>query len=340
MTYALLSKYRSELMGIAMIAVMLFHATDLETGFYALDQLRSLGFGGVDIFVLLSGLGLAMSLSRREQEYGRFMARRSVRLLPAYFLVMLPYTLFLFLTGRAPLSTFVWNSTLLNYWVRCEGGFNWYITGIMTLYVLTPPAVKLLRARPGARIPLLLGVTVGSFLVSQILMRDSWWYHLDIIYRVPIYTAGLVLGLHVAEGRGFSLRDGIVWGVSLALGVVYAWVRPSLGSYAQGTYIFAFTTIPACLIFAWCMDKLPLGWLWRALRFLGENSLEIYLLNVSLFSEIALLRRFFDPGPGHYAYYAASFALNILLGWTLHKAVGLAAGRLRGKKAADSPGKF
>ena len=331
MRYSLLSKYRSELMGIAMIAVMLFHAQDLNLGLGVLNNLRSLGFGGVDIFVLLSGLGLAMSLTRRPREYGAFMSQRLWRILPAYFVVMLPYTLCLYLAGKATLSTFVWNSALLNYWVRCQGSFNWYITGIMTLYVLTPPAVKLLRSRPGARIPLLLGVTAGSFLVSQILMRDSWWYHLDIIYRVPIYTAGLVLGLHVAEDRGFPLRDGIVWGASLVLGAVYALIRPSLGSYAQGAYIFAFTTIPACLLFAWCMDKLPVKHLRAALRFLGENSLEIYLLNVSFFSQTEFLRRFFDPGPGHYLYYAAAFALNILLGWLLHRAVNAAVGALRAK---------
>ena len=124
MKYSLLSKFRSELMGAAMLAVMLFHAWDLDLRFTTLNELRALGFGGVDIFVLLSGIGLAMSLSKREQEYGEFIGRRAWRILPAYYTVMLPHTLFLYLAGRAQLSTFLWNSTLLNYWVGCMGGLT------------------------------------------------------------------------------------------------------------------------------------------------------------------------------------------------------------------------
>ena len=113
MGYSVLSKYRSELMGAAMLWVMLFHAADLTFPIPGLDLFRAAGFGGVDIFILLSAMGLSLSLSRLEQEYGAFLARRARRILPAYFVVMVPYTLFLILRGQAPLSALVWNSTLL-----------------------------------------------------------------------------------------------------------------------------------------------------------------------------------------------------------------------------------
>ena len=339
MKYSLLSKYRSELMGVAMIAVMLFHAADLELGLVVLDHLRSLGFGGVDIFILLSGVGLAMSLSRREQEYGEFLSRRAWRVLPSYYAVMLPYTLFLYLAGRAYLSTFLWNSALLNYWVGCEGGFNWYVSGIMLLYLVTPPVFRFLRSRR-RRVPILLAVTAVSFAVTQVLMRDTWWNHLDVFFRLPLYAAGLVIGLWIVEDRRFTAVDGAVLAAMLALGIVYGLNFMSMGDYAQGAYIFTLITIPVCLGLAWLMDRLPLSPLYAALRFIGENSLEIYLLNVSLFSETALLRRFFDPGPGHWVYYAVSFALNILLGWILHWAVGLAVSRIRGKRAENRQVKF
>ena len=49
--YRVLSQYRSELMGIAMLWVMLFHATDLDMGHDILQAMRRMGFGGVDIFL-------------------------------------------------------------------------------------------------------------------------------------------------------------------------------------------------------------------------------------------------------------------------------------------------
>lgn len=67
-----------------------------------------------------------------------FWWRRARRILPAYFVVMVPYTLFLILRGQAPLSALVWNSTLLAYWVHTPGAFNWYVSGILLFYVLTP----------------------------------------------------------------------------------------------------------------------------------------------------------------------------------------------------------
>lgn len=318
MKYSLLSKYRSELMGVAMLAVMLFHAGDLDLGLRFLNDLRQLGFGGVDIFMLLSGMGLAMSLSRREQEYGAFMGRRLRRILPAYYAVMLPYTLCLFLVGRALLSTFIWNTALLNFWVGPMGGFNWYITGIVTFYILTPQTVRFLREHPRLRVPALLAVTVLSVGLSQILIRDTYWNHVAVIYRAPMYFAGLVIGLWIAEGRKLAAADAAALILLPIPGVVYACLRTRLGDYAQAVYIFLFTTVSASLALAWIMDKLPLKPLWAALRFVGENSLEIYLLNVSFFAERDFLRRFFDPGPGHYIYWAVSFALNILLGWALH----------------------
>ncbi len=331
MKYSLLSRYRSELMGLAMISVMLFHSWDLDLGLSPLNYLRSIGFGGVDIFMLLSGIGLAMSLSRREQEYGEFMERRAKRLLPAYFAVMVPYTLCLWSVGRAYASTLVWNSLLLNYWVHCAGSFNWYVSGIMLLYLVTPPAVRFLRSRrhPGA---VLLAVTAVSFLVSQVLMRDTWWNHLDLIYRVPIYTAGLVIGIWIADGKKFGVMDGVALALLFSEGLVYGTFCGSMGDYAPLAYLFAFTTVPVCLALAWLMDRLPLGWLRTALRFVGEHSLEIYLLNVSFFSETEFLRRFFDPGPGHYIYYAALYALNILSGWALHEALSFAGKKLREKR--------
>ena len=102
MSYSVLSKYRTELMGVAILWVMLFHSFDLDMGLPILEWIRAAGFGGVDIFILLSSMGLVMSLSRREQSYTAFMARRAGRVLPAYYTVMIPYTVFLVLAKAPP----------------------------------------------------------------------------------------------------------------------------------------------------------------------------------------------------------------------------------------------
>nr|WP_326171502.1 hypothetical protein [uncultured Oscillibacter sp.] len=59
-SYGLLSLYRSRLMGLA----MLFHAYELKFGLLPLDAFKAAGFAGVDVFFLLSGMGLYVSLSQ------------------------------------------------------------------------------------------------------------------------------------------------------------------------------------------------------------------------------------------------------------------------------------
>ena len=132
MKYRVLSQYRTELMGFAMLWVMFFHSFDLNTGHVVLEELRRMGFAGVDMFILLSSMGLTMSLARKEQDYTSFMARRAGRILPAYYVVMLPYTVYLIVTAGKLKASLFFNSTLLYYWARSSGAFNWYIAGAMT----------------------------------------------------------------------------------------------------------------------------------------------------------------------------------------------------------------
>ena len=59
--YGRLSLYRSELMGAAMLWVMLFHAYPFRFGLPPLDAVKQAGFAGVDIFLLLSAPGVGRS---------------------------------------------------------------------------------------------------------------------------------------------------------------------------------------------------------------------------------------------------------------------------------------
>ncbi|MDY3984139.1 hypothetical protein [Dysosmobacter sp.] len=89
--YQNLSRYRSELMGLAILWVMLFHAYEFHFYVPLLDALKGIGFAGVDVFILLSAMGLYVSLSKaskrereRERERtSRFFLRRLARVLPA-----------------------------------------------------------------------------------------------------------------------------------------------------------------------------------------------------------------------------------------------------------------
>ena len=322
MQYRVLSRYRSELMGLAMLWVMCFHAYDLDLGFGLLNFIRSAGFGGVDIFILLSAMGLVMSREQRPMEYGAYMLRRARRILPSYYTVMLPYSLFNVLVHGVPWSAILWNSLLLNYWVHCAGSFNWYVSGAMAFYAVTPFfAGRLKASRHRAQTAALW--TVASLLVCQLLMYEGYWQYVDVFYRFGVFFVGLLLGYYITEDRKLGKKDILLWAVMLGLGAVYllaAQHRQGRGPiYLPLCHLFLFTTVPMCLMLCTAFERLPLGWLQKPLRKMGQCSLEIYLLNVSVFSETELWQRLMPATPGNRLYYHMMFAANLAAGILLHR---------------------
>ena len=87
MNMSLISKYRGQLMGFAILIVALFHSSIVHTN-DLVDFFCFSGDMGVDIFFFLSGFGMYYACLKK-QTYGQFMKKRMVRIVPAWFLVNL-----------------------------------------------------------------------------------------------------------------------------------------------------------------------------------------------------------------------------------------------------------
>ena len=87
-----ISRYRGELMGLAMVLIILFHISlPRHDSFYGLVRMGNIG---VDIFLFLSGIGLWFSwegMSNKPGTFSRrwldFYARRLRRVYPAWLVV-------------------------------------------------------------------------------------------------------------------------------------------------------------------------------------------------------------------------------------------------------------
>lgn len=87
--YSILSKYRTELMGISILWVMFFHST-ISVNNTILRLIKDIGYGGVDIFLMLSGLGLYYAY-KKNNNILEFYKRRVLRILPTYLPVVVVY---------------------------------------------------------------------------------------------------------------------------------------------------------------------------------------------------------------------------------------------------------
>lgn len=316
--YRRLSRFRSELMGFAALWVMLFHAYPFTFKIAILDQIKEIGFTGVDIFILLSAMGLYVSLSKPEADsLGRFYVRRLVRVLPAYWLVVGCYSLFLVRTGSIGWSTALWNLSTLHYWFHIPDSFNWYIPSLLAFYLLAPFYVKLFR-----RCPWKAALTAAVFPVSYGLYRLSippeLYYTQDFVCRLPAFALGILMGYYLTAGQPLTRRHAAVWAALSLAGLIVIKLCMEQRMYISPCYRIASQLVPLCLLLALAAERLPPR-LQAFLRLLGGSSLEIYLLNVILTREFSRLAPFLDRGPRHLFYYAVTYSANLLLGIALHR---------------------
>lgn len=314
------SRMRPEIMGLAALWVMLFHAYPFSFGVPPLDAFKKIGFAGVDVFILLSAMGLYLSLARRQgQPIGAYYLHRLRRVLPAFWLVVGGYSLWLIAQGRIGWGTLAWNLSTLYYWFHIEGAFNWYIPALLGFYLLSPAWARLLRRsrHPG-------WLTAAAFPLSYGLYRLALLlgvgYTQDFLCRIPAFAMGMWMGRCLAgeDPAPARLRDWLPWLAlsALGLGVTVLWVRGRL--YVSPCYLIASQLFPATVLAARCAERFP-ALLRRGLRLVGECSLEIYLLNVLLTREFDTLAPFLDRGPRHLFYYAVVYSGNLALGVALHR---------------------
>ena len=214
--YGLLSRYRSALMGVATLWVMLFHAYPFEFGVLPLDAFKAVGFCGVDLFILLSGMGLSVSLQRRagQERLGAYYRRRLSRILPAYWLVVGVYSLWLRLQGRISLTVAAWSMSTLHYWFDIPNSFNWYVPAQLAFYLIAPFYVgRLVRCRH-REVPTLLAFPV-SFALCRLSGILGVSYLTDFLYRIPAFAIGCLLGCYLLEGRELTARHRVMWGCRL-----------------------------------------------------------------------------------------------------------------------------
>jgi len=282
-----------ELKGLAIILVILYHAGGVLAWNNTLH-----GDLGVDIFVILSGIGLALGSVYPGTRL--FLIRRFLRIFPTYWIVL---TAFWLLNAHFLGQDLTTKNLVLHYlgihgW--CGDGYAmaindsfWFITLILSLYLLYSALQKLMPS-PGR---LLLAGAAISLTITLILFyqgQSGSFSHMAL--RLPGFFVGLLIGRLLKTGRldlvltaPLALALFLLTYVPYTQGVMFHSVLVGLALMA--TYLFAWKTlVPAAL-------EKPVA---RGLKFLGDRSLTIFLIHQPLIRHYNyyVQRRWFDtPAP-------------------------------------------
>lgn len=323
-----ISRYRGELMGAAMLFIILFHVqlprSDMFFG------LRRMGNIGVDLFLFLSGIGLWFSwMKDREGENLRqktvgFYLRRLLRIYPTWLVMASLFYVGDFM-GAGKYSknlADLLGDVLVNwdFWLHDELTF-WYIPATMMLYLLAPPYMELIRRHPIYRwLPVVM--VMWCVIVQWVTPIHQAVGHIEIFWsRVPIFF----IGINMSEAvRGKQSVDGqaiwlilLMFGVALSASIFLEQVRHGQFPLFVERMLYIPLTVTTVVLLNTVFRHTP-QWFNRALSFVGAVSLEIYLIH-SHFVLVHLERL----GWSYWPKFFACLAITLPLAWLLNKVIGL-----------------
>ena len=317
MKYNKLSLYRKEIMGIAILLIMISHnSMDFPGFFHNINSgIKMLGQLGVDIFFFLSGFGCYYSMTNNNNAL-IFYKRRFIRILPAYLIVIMLYAIISVILYNESLTEYLWRYSLVSFFTNAVL-HEWFIASILLLYLLYPLIYRLIKNNHVAAFIMVGAVylIIFSRISSMIPYSLVFVIITDIfITRVPAFLIGSIcaeLSLH-----GKKIKKSWCY-ILLILGPIVCGIN--LYSYKAGTPMYWTTirTLFIILIFAviifWIFIRehfKDIKFIENACRFfsyIGAFTLEIYLLHEKI---LGILTPFFNGI--NINNYISLFLLNIV----------------------------
>ena len=321
-----ISRFRGALMGIAMLIIILFHVDLARSDMFF--GLRRMGNLGVDMFLLLSGIGLWFSWMKTPS-YRHFYFRRLIRIYPAWLIIACLYYLpRLHVHDAASLVNLIGEIGFnWNFWLHDELSF-WYIPAIMMLYLFAPPYIELIRRHSVYRwLPVVM--IMWCILVEWVTPIHHAVGHLEIFWsRVPIFFIGISMGETVRRKRTIDGQG--IW----MLIIMFVMTSVScffLEQERHGQFplfvermLYIPLTITFILICNRVLRRTP-KWVNGALAFVGSLSLECYLIHLHFVLD------YLPKAWSYWPTFLACVVATLPLAWVLSKIVDWIA-----KKIIDS----
>ena len=252
------SKKRSQLMGISILLIMIFHC-----GLYLNSRFTPFCVVGVEFFLVISAIGLFFSLSKNTDKLS-FYKKRVLRILPTYFIVAAPYFAH---NQKFEIGNYLFN--LSGLCIIDDQRYFWFIGQILICYLIAPFYFGVMKYKLSILIPFITLVVcyyLGLLFPSLAIMLNRFaifflGFHLAaLVYNKKVVNSWLVLPICVLS----IVLIPIIGNMQIYEGI-------------QRTAYF-FLSIPALAGMVMLLNKCP-SFIDKCLVFVGGITLEIYLLH-------------------------------------------------------------
>lgn len=276
-----ISRFRGELMGAAMLFIILFHvALPREDAFFGL---RRMGNVGVDMFLFLSGIGLWFSWMKNPSAK-HFFIRRYLRIYPTWLIIACLFYIPSFQGGSTWNWIYLFGEITINwgFWLHDELNF-WYIPATMMLYLFAPAYMELIKRHPIYRwLPVVM--IMWCILVQYVTPIHQAVGHLEIFWsRVPIFFIGINMGEMVRQKQ--TLDGASIWMIwlmflmTLLASIFLEQEKHGMFPLFLERMLYIPLTITSILLLNRIFRRTP-SWFNKGFMFVGALSLECYLLHI------------------------------------------------------------
>lgn len=338
--FKLISKYRAVIMGLAAIWIHNYHVwihtvRDPATGFgVVLSNVESyivtIGNCGVDIFFLMSGIGLTYAI--RKNPLRKFYYRRIRRVYFPFLITAVLSAVF----EKWSLTTFLGNASGYSFYAKDINSYCWFVPAVITIYLFFPLYYLVFNKTKKKLVCTVVALLV--WLLLNIMLTDIMRFDLFGFYnRIPVFLIGIFFG-YMAQSREdlvFTAKHYVllilVFIASLVLLYIYKFRNFSLLLKQEKLVV---PNIPLAVSYPFLVSKLmdiierripKFGRILNSiLSFWGKISLEMYLIYtcflVTFFAPTVLYIRSYKVPP--FAINLIVFAITSMLAWILYLACG------------------
>lgn len=282
LSWKILSSYRRQIMGIAIIWIMLFHWSELFHSIPLVSFITKRGMTGVEMFLLVSGIGLFFSMTKNEN-IKEFYSKRALRVLVPYLIISLPYWIWQDIWVKRDIVKFFLDYSLIAFWKSGDRKV-WYIALILILYAVYPFIFKgFLKGQEAYKKAALMALSLILPLLIYA-VNPSYFALTEIAFwRISSFILGSLLAVWVMEGHKFS-RMQFLGSAAAVIGTIAIVIVISRMVSIPGIFRTAYLPIGfiCCLLSAVILWLLDCGWLNRLLSKFGACSLELYLIHIFL----------------------------------------------------------
>ena len=286
--YQLISKYRGQIMGAASVMVVLFHfVVELYSDLHipGVTAILERGNIGVDIFLLVSGMGLWFSMSK-DADAKRFWRKRIHRvLIPALAVTLLYWLWFDLILQKTGLIRLLLEWTGLSFWTHGVTTI-WYVSFILLCYLCYPLIFRLQKKNRNL-VLLLAAAVVAVLCVTAVLLPAVYDRYEIALTRIPVFLIGSYLGEYLLNKQTPESSKLVLNLYTLISLIAFAASVVLIGrNHTLGVMLYRYGSggvgILICFAVCWVLEKWTLKGISGFLKYLGAVSLELYLIHVMI----------------------------------------------------------